>query len=106
MSTEHQAQAQIAAHDEVPAETHQAVTEHVISAELADVKRMGTRARKVEQIRQEHRDKLLSLMGANTYNRFRAYVAEGKEALAERMLPPQGPEIALAELERLRMQRR
>ena len=106
MQTLHSSQSQVGLHSEVPLETYQAVLEHLISAEQADVRRVGKVTRKIKLIEQKYKEEVRDLMGANKYKQLRAYVAEVKQAQAERLLPPRGPDMSVEELAGLHAQRR
>jgi hypothetical protein len=102
----HSSQSQVAFHSDVPPEAHQAVIEHLISAEQADVRRAGKATSKIRLIEQKYMEQVRALMTASKYEKLRAYVAEEKRAQAERLLPPRGPEMSQEELADLRAQRR
>jgi hypothetical protein len=64
MQAEHASQRQIPDHPEVPFEAHQVVIEERIAAELSEARRAGEDALKAQLISQDHRDRVVQLLGS------------------------------------------
>lgn len=101
METIYNSQSEVASHTEVPFEARHAVIEQMKASEQADIKQTGEQASTAIQIRQEHREQIQKIMGADKYEQLRAYIAEQKQNQAKSMLPPHGPDMSIEELAKL-----
>ena len=105
MQTEHQSLTQLPYRAEVPFETRHAVLEERLSAEQAEVRRLGEGARRMNRAVLEYRDHAIRLMGGHKYEQFRAYLKEQKRSRAKFFFPPRGAAMSQQEIDRFRAER-
>lgn len=90
---------------DVSFDVRHAILEDLVSARLAEVRRVGKETRRIESALQQHRENVKDLLGTK-YEQFRAYVADKKRDQAALLFPPRGPEMSTADIDHLRRDRR
>lgn len=94
MQTEADSRILVAHEDRVPFDVRQAVLQRLLTTEGANVRRVGNRTRKIEQLVQESRRGLETGLGRDRYRSFREQIEEKKRSQAEGLHSPQGPALS------------
>jgi len=106
MQSQYQSQSPIPDRADVPFETRRAVTEGRLSTQLAEVRQVGEDARKMKSIVEENYHQVVNLLGADKYEKLRAYVRDQRRYRAEYFFPSGGPEMSKDEVNRFRREQR
>ncbi len=96
MSIDINSQFSIPRHPDVPADVHNKMVEHQVSAQLAQVKQLQKLAARRRKIIESFDGKLKELLGSDRFKLYSAYVAE-QQQLVTKGLAPAGDPISFRE---------